>query len=52
MCLCQISGQVGTHIDGCHLIHDRDGVGNRNLEGRMLLECFLEKALYIVTVFN
>ena len=37
-CLGHINGHVGRHIDG---VHGGYGVGQRNLEGRMLLELSL-----------
>ena len=45
MCLGNISGHVGRHIDGYDGVHGGYGVGKRNLEGRMSLESCLEKAL-------
>ena len=45
MCLSDINGHVGRHIDGLHGVHGWYGVGQRNLEGRMLLEFCLEKEL-------
>ena len=38
MCLCDINGHVGKHIDGYKGAHGGHSVGERNLEGRMLLE--------------
>ena len=32
------NGHVGRHIDGFDRVHGRYGVGQRNMEGRMLLE--------------
>ena len=43
MCLGDINGHVGGHIDGIEGVHGWYGVGQRNLEGRMLLEFSLEK---------
>ena len=46
-CLCDINGHVGRHIDGFDGVHGGYGVGQWNLEGRMLLESCLEKALCV-----
>ena len=45
MCVSDLNGHVGRHIDGFHGVHGGYGVGQRNLEGRMLLEFFPEKQL-------
>ena len=45
MCLCDFNGQVGRHIDSFDGVHGGYGVGQRNLEGRMLLEFCLDKEL-------
>ena len=37
MCLGDINEHVGRHIDGFDGVHERFGVGHRNLHGRMLL---------------
>ena len=42
MCLGDFNGHVGRHIGG---MHGGYGVGQRKLEGRMLLEFCLEKEL-------
>ena len=42
MCLGDINGYIGRHIDGIHGVHC---VGQRNVEGRMLLELCPEKEL-------
>ena len=47
MCLGDINGHVGRHIDGSDGVHGGYGVGQRNLEGRMLLEFCLEKELCV-----
>ena len=47
MCLGSIAGHVGRHIDGFVEVHGGYGVGQRNLEGRMLLEFCLEKELCV-----
>ena len=44
MCLGDFNGHVGWHIDG---VHEWYGVGQRNFEGRILLEFCLEKELYV-----
>ena len=41
VCIGDFNGHVGRHIDGGH------GVGQRNLEGKMLLEFCLEKELCV-----
>ena len=38
MCLCDLNGHVGRHIDDFNGVHGGYCVGQRNLEGRMLLE--------------
>ena len=47
MCLGDINGHIGRHIDGFDGLHGGYGVGQRNLEGRMLLEFCLEKGFWI-----
>ena len=42
-----INGHVGRHIDGFDGENGGYGVGQRNLEGRMLLEFCLEKELCV-----
>ena len=44
VCIGDFNGHVGRHIDGVHGGH---GVGQRNLEGKMLLEFCLEKELCV-----
>ena len=44
MCLDDINGRIGRHIDG---VHGGYGVGQRNLEGRMSLLSCLEKELCV-----
>ena len=44
MCLGEFNGHVGRHIDG---FNGGNGAGQRNLEGRMLLEFCLEKELCV-----
>ena len=41
MRLCDFNGHVGRHIDGLNGVHVGYGVGQRNLEGTMLLEFWL-----------
>ena len=41
MCMGDINGHVGRHIDGFDGVHGGYGVGKSNLEGRMLLELCL-----------
>ena len=38
MCLGDINGHAGRHIGGFDGVHGRNGVGQRKLEGRMLLQ--------------
>ena len=47
MCLGDFNGYVSRHIDGFDGVHGGYGVGQRNLEGRMLLEFSLEKGLCV-----
>ena len=47
VCLGDINGHFGRHIDGFDGVHGGYSVGQRNLEGRMLLEFCLEKALCV-----
>ena len=42
MCKCDLNAYIGRHIDGFNGVHRGFGVGQRNLEGRMLLEFCLE----------
>ena len=45
MCLSDFNGHIGWHIDGVHVGY---GLGQRNLEGRMLLVFCLEKGIMCV----
>ena len=47
MCLCDINGHIGRHIDGFNRVHGGYGVGQRNLDGSMLLEFCLEKEVCV-----
>ena len=47
MCLGDIKGHAGRHIDGFDGVHGGYGVRQRNFEGRMLLESCLEKELCV-----
>ena len=47
MCLGDFNGSFGRHIDGFYGVHGGYGVGQRNLEGRMLLDFCLEKELCV-----
>ena len=49
VCLCDFSGHVGRHIDGFCGVLVGYGVGQRNFEGRILLQFSLENEL---CVFN
>ena len=45
LCMDDFYGHIGRHIDGFDGVHGGYGVGQKNLEGRMLLEFCLEKEL-------
>ena len=45
VCLGDLNVNQGRHIDGFYFVHGGYGVGQMNLEGRMLLEFGLEKEL-------
>ena len=47
MCLGDFNGHVGRHIVGFDGVNGQLGVGQRNLEGSMLLEFCLEKELCV-----
>ena len=47
MCLGDFNAHVGKHIDSFDGVYGGYGVGQRNLEGRMLLEFCLEKQLCV-----
>ena len=47
MCLDDVNGHVGRHIDGFDGVHGGHGVCQRNLKGIMLLEFCLEKELCV-----
>ena len=51
MCLGDLNGHVGRHIDGFDGVHGRYCVGQRNLEGRMLSEFCLEKESCVSTTW-
>ena len=48
MCLGDFSEHVGRHIDGFGGVHGGYDIGQRNLEGRMLLEFSLQKELCVL----
>ena len=48
MCLDDFNRYVGSHFDG---VHGGYGVGQRNLEGRLLLEFCLEKELTMSNIW-
>ena len=48
MCLGDFNRHVGRHIDGLDVLHGGYGAGQRNLEGRMLLEISREKELCVL----
>ena len=45
MCLSDINGHIGRHIDGSDGVHGGYGVSQSNFKGRMLLELCMEKEL-------
>ena len=47
MCLGDINGHIGWHIDGFDGAHGEYGIGQRNLEERMLSEFCLENELCV-----
>ena len=47
MCLGAFNGQAGRHIDGFDGVRERYGAGQRNLQGRILLDFCLEKELCV-----
>ena len=47
MCLGDCNGHIGRHIDGLEGMCGGHGVGQSNLEGRMLLQFCLEKELCV-----
>ena len=47
MCLDDFNGRIGRHIYGFDEVHGGYGVGERNLEVRMLLEFCLVKELCV-----
>ena len=47
MRLADINGHIGRHIDGFDGIHGGNGVGHRNLKGRMLSVLCLAKELCV-----
>ena len=47
MCARDFNGHFGRHIDGFNRVYGGYGVGQRNLEGRMLLEFCQEKELCV-----
>ena len=47
MCLDDFNGYVGRHVHGFDEVHGGYGVGQRNLEGSMLLEFFMVKELCV-----
>ena len=47
VCLGGFNGHIGMHIDGFDGVDGGCGIGQRNFEGRMLLEFCLEKELCV-----
>ena len=52
MCLGTLYGQVGRHIDGFDGVHGSNGISQRNLEGKMILEFCLEKELCVSNTWS
>ena len=52
MCLDDINGHVGRYINGFDGVRGGYGVGQRNLEGRMLLQFCLEKELCVSNTWS
>ena len=51
LCLGDFNGHVGKWIDGFEGVHGGNGIGERNLEGRRLLEFCDEKDLCVANTF-
>ena len=51
MCLGDFNGHVSRHFDVIDGVHTGFGVGQRNLEGRMLLEFCLEEELCVSSMW-
>ena len=47
MWLSDFNGQIGRHIDEFHEVNGKNGAGQRNLEGKILLEFYLVNELYV-----
>ena len=47
MYLGDLNGHIGMHIDGSDEIYGGYGIGQRNLEGKILLEFCMEKELCV-----
>ena len=47
ICLGDFNGHIGKEVDGFEDVHGGFGIGNRNLEGRLLLEFCVEKDLCV-----
>ena len=47
ICLGDFNGHVGRYINRFDGVHEWYGIGERNLEGRMLLQFWLEKELCV-----
>jgi len=45
------NGHVGKHIDGFENVHGRNGIGDRNAIGRMLLEFCDDKELCVANTW-
>ena len=51
ICMDDVNGHIGYHIDGFYVVNGEYSVGQRSLEGRMLLEFFLEKELCVSNIW-
>ena len=51
MCLGDINGHVGKCIDGFNCVQVRYGLGQKNFDGRMLLEFCLEIELCVLNTW-
>ena len=52
MCLSDFNGHIGRHIDRFKGVHGEHDVGQRNLEGRILLVFYLAKELYVLNAWS
>ena len=47
ICLGDFNGHIGKEVDGFEGVYRGFGIGKRNLEGRLLLEFFVEKGMRV-----